>query len=92
MREEQIIEEIVSKSDKYCSLVWFSRSRPENIDIPGEASKEASYVDAGVRQGIERVLKQYPDDANDLSSDSGDWHHGFNSGMLAGMRYKIVSL
>ena len=51
MREEQIIEEIVSKSDKYCSLVWFARSRSENIDIPGEASKEASYADAWCKTG-----------------------------------------
>ena len=90
MRKKDVIEEIISKSDKYCSLVWFARSKPENIDIPGEASKEASYADAGVREGIERVLSEYPDEATALASDGGDWHHGFNSGMLAGMRYVLA--
>ena len=79
MRKKEIIEEIVKKSEKYCSLVWFARSRPENIDIPG------------VRESKVRILKESPTEVAELSSEDGQWHHGFNSGMLAGMRY-VLSL
>jgi len=79
MRKKEIIEEIVKKNDKYCSLVWFARSRPENIDIPG------------VREAKARILKESPTEVAELSSEDGQWHHGFNSGMLAGMRY-VLSL
>ena len=91
MRKKEIIEEIVKKNDKYCSLVWFARTDPKNFGIPGEASKEASYADAGVLDAFEGVIDKYPKDVSDLSSEGSDWHHGFNSGMLAGMRY-VLSL
>jgi len=79
MRKKEIIEEIVKKNDKYCSLVWFARTDPKNFGIPG------------VLDAFEGVIDKYPKDVSDLSSEGSDWHHGFNSGMLAGMRY-VLSL
>ena len=78
MKKSDIIDAIVEKTDKYFGLVWFARSRPENIDIPG------------VREGIAKVQEESPKEYAELISENGDWQHGFNSGMLAGMRYVLA--
>ena len=78
LRKSEVIDQICKKEEKYFGLVWYARTRPENIDIPG------------VRENIAKVVKESPDEAAKLVSDSGDWQHGFHSGMLAGMRYVLA--
>ena len=78
MKKIEIFEQVSKKEEKYFGLVWYAHSKPENIDIPG------------VRESIAKVLKESPKEAEDLSSEDGQWHHGFNSGMLAGMRYVLA--
>ena len=76
MTNEQILEEVIKLQDKYCDLVWYARSSPNNDHIKG------------VKENKERIEKSYPTEVdNFLNGRSPDWEHGFNSGMLAGMRY-----
>ena len=73
---ENLMVELNTKEEKYCDLVWYARSKPENFDIKG------------VKENIERIQTEYPDETESLNSeDYGDWQHGFHSGCLAAFRY-----
>jgi len=74
-----LIDAIVKLHEKYVSLVWYARKRPEDYAIEGVA-KAASEVEF-----------LYPDDIKALRGEDGDWSHGFNSGVLAGIRYVLTS-
>ena len=64
------------KNEKYLDLVWLARKKPEDRK------------DRTINAVIKRVEYSYPKEVADLSSvENGDWHHGFNSGMLAALRY-----
>lgn len=71
-----LLAEVKKMESKYLDLVWYARSSPKNNSIQG------------VLENRIRIEKTYPDEVAKLQSraDSG-WSHGFNSGMLAGMRY-----
>lgn len=61
-------------SDKYCDLVWLARS-----DRYGS--------EPHIREIIEKKIAEYPEDYAEMKDpDTGDWTHGFNSGMLAASR------
>ena len=39
---------------------------------------------------INEIVENYPEETNSLLNDENpDWIHGFNSGMLAGIRYSL---
>lgn len=76
MTKKELIEEVVKLQDKYCDLVWYARSSPKNDNIPG------------VLENRRRIEELYLFEVESfLNGGSPDWDHGFNSGMLAGMRY-----
>ena len=69
--KKQILEHASEMYHKYSDLVWYARTKPENIDIPG------------VRESIQRIEESYPEDVKNLKEDDSNWFHGFNSGCLA---------
>lgn len=71
-----VLAEVKKMENKYFDLVCYARSSPKNNSIPG------------VLENRIRIEKTYPEEVAKLKggADSG-WSHGFNSGMLAGMRY-----
>jgi hypothetical protein len=76
MKKKDILNEVLRLESKYSDLVWYARSSPKNYDIEG------------VLENIERIEKTYPGEVSEFrSAGHPDWTHGFNSGMLAGMRY-----
>lgn len=76
MTKVLLLAEVKKMENKYFDLVCYARSSPKNNSIQG------------VLENRTRIEKTYPDEVIKLQSraDSG-WSHGFNSGMLAGMRY-----
>ena len=78
MNKKQLVENILQKQDKYVELLWYARSGPENESIKG------------VKENKERIEKLYPNEVKELQSERGDWHHGFNSGMVAALRYILT--
>ena len=78
MKKKELIENLITKETKYTDLIWYARSRPENINIKG------------VGENKERIENSYPNEVTDLQSENGDWHHGFNSGMVAALRYVLT--
>ena len=81
MKKKEIIELLEEKEEKYFDLVWYARVTPEKYNtIPK------------TMENVDRIEKLYPTETKSLSSDTGEWEHGFNSGILAGMRYALTLL
>ena len=81
MNKKQLIENAVEKLKKYEDLIWYARATPENYHIKG------------VKENVDRIEKEYPDEVNELNGLSAEhinWHHGFNSGMVAALRYILT--
>jgi hypothetical protein len=81
MNKKQLLENIIEKHDKYVDLLWYVRTTPENYDIKG------------VKENVDRIEKEYPGEVkelNGLSAEHTNWHHGFNSGMVAALRYILT--
>jgi len=81
MNKKQLVENVVEKLKKYEDLIWYARATPENYHIKG------------VKENVDRIEKEYPDEVNELNGLSAEhinWHHGFNSGMVAALRYILT--
>jgi hypothetical protein len=78
MTKNEIIAEVQKFESKYFDLVWLARSSPKNDHIKG------------VVENRKRITELYSEEVKELlDEDAGEWNHGFNSGMLAGMRYVL---
>lgn len=75
MNKKELLKNILQKENKYVDLLWYARSGPGAELIP---------------EVKERIEKSYPYEVAELQSEKADWFHGFNSGMLAGMRYILT--
>ena len=80
IKKQEIIDEVKNLERKYFDLVWYARSSSKDDHIKGIKVKR------------KRVEELYPDEVKNLiQGNNRSWEHGFNSGMLAGMRY-ILSM
>lgn len=78
MKKIEMLNVLAKLENKYCDLVWWARSSPKHDHIEG------------VLESRKRVEENYPEETNSLLNDENpDWIHGFNSGMLAGIRYSL---
>jgi len=77
---EEIMKDVLEMHDKYESLVKYARVTPQQIS-------EHKLV----KELVVKVESSYPTEVEGISGRDGDWHHGFNSGMLAALRYIITS-
>lgn len=73
--KKKTLEKVEEMQEKYFQLVWFARKRPEDLYNPVCAKP------------MQEVMFLYPQDVKDLEREEGNWHHGFNSGMLAATRF-----
>jgi hypothetical protein len=78
MIKKELMENIIEKQKKYADLIWYARSSEKHNSIPG------------VIENRERIEGLYPDEVNNLKNEHSDWHHGFNSGMVAALRYILT--
>ena len=78
MNKKQLIENVIVKQNKYADLLWYARTSPEHINIKG------------VKENKDRIEKLYPNEVTKLNSGNADWQHGFNSGMVAALRYVLT--
>jgi hypothetical protein len=74
---------------KYMVLVWYARSQPRSQMVVDGVSEDHINI---ILDGKARLQEMYPDEIDDLKSESGDWSHGFNSGCLAAFRYVITAM
>ena len=68
-------DKLTEKLQKYEDLVSFARIQSKNAEFPL------------VKELIERVETNYPEEVENLRGADSDWYHGFNSGCLAILRY-----
>jgi len=76
-RIKQSVKLMNEDSEKYCTLVWYSRSNPDKHQEP---------LKSQLQNRIYQIQNQYPKETIELSRRNGDRQHGFHSGMLAGSR------
>ena len=75
--KQELITELRQLEKKYEMLVWFARKSSEQITTIEEVKNEA-----------QKLMENYPEEITCLVSPLfGNWHHGFNSGMLAATRF-----
>lgn len=70
---------------KYDSLVWYARSMPASATTYWE--KVPSEIRDGAFRAQMRVEEDYPEDITELRNSEDNWTHGFNSGVLAALRF-----
>ena len=72
--------------DKYERLVWYARSpRATNVEFWKAVPEQ---IRTGAFQAQMRVEEDFPDEVNQLRDlEQTDWQHGFNSGVLAALRF-----
>ena len=80
MKKHEIITAVSEKENFYHDLVSYARKTEEQYN---------TYPT--VKELVNRLEKEFPNETEKLKGEEGDWTHGFNSGMLAGMRY-VLSL
>ena len=73
---KKIIKNCEEKLDKYYSLVAYARKDPNSDN-------------KHVIKFRKKVEKLYPEEVNELVEEQDNWAHGFNSGMLAALRYVL---
>ena len=78
MNKKELLENLQQKHNKYSDLLWYARRNPLNESIKG------------VKENKERIEELYPNEVKELQSENGDWNHGFNSGMVAALRYILT--
>lgn len=89
-RKQEALERLRAMAEKYERLVWYARSHPADHPfwdtVPAETKQGALNCQA-------KVQEEFPDELDLLCCPGcGDWHHGFNSGMLAAARLLLAYL
>ena len=80
MKTKELKELIAKKYDKYNNLLWYARSKPEDINING------------VKEARERVEREFAEEVAELEGDPSNWQHGFHSGCCAAFSYVLTCL
>lgn len=88
--KKQAIEMMAKMADKYCSLVWYARTDQNASSEQWQDTPNDIFLKAF--EQIKIVEHKYPEETFKLSGIDGDFHHGFNSGVLAGLRYALELL
>jgi hypothetical protein len=87
MNKKQLIDNVVEKLKKYDDLMWYARTRPDKqLPMVNEGGKLIDYVET-LKVKIERL---YPKETTALSGHEQLYEHGFNSGMVAALRYILT--
>lgn len=88
--KDEFYEQLLTKLDKYEQLVWFARSHPP-ADVNYWKTISPT-IKEGALNSQSRVEEMFPDEVDQLKCpECSDWNHGFNSGMLAGLRYVLTA-
>jgi hypothetical protein len=82
MRKELIEKHVLEIQDKYFRLVWYARKDVEKLKQEGRED---------ILNSIKEIETLYPEETESLKGyETGDWEHGFNSGVLAGLRFVLT--
>ena len=83
---DEAMKAIGEMEEKYFDLVWYARKDKDRNGAYWNGTPES--IKQGAFKNIARVEEFYPDECDELNCAAhGDWTHGFNSGVLAAMRF-----
>ena len=85
---DDVLENISEKLEKAEKLVWYARKAPAD-DPSWDGVPED--IRTGALNAVARVEEMFPDDVDELRGEHGDWQHGFNSGVLAALRFVLTA-
>ena len=75
--------------DKYELLVWYARKAPTSDPSWDGVPEE---IKTGALNAMAQVEEHHPDEVDSLRCPNcGDWAHGFNSGVLAALRWALTA-
>ena len=78
-------DSLIEMQSKYLDLVWYARSAP--AEDPFWLTTKDSIRNGALASQL-KVEEKYPEETKELHyEDHGSFNHGFNSGMLACLRY-----
>ena len=79
-------ELIAAMEEKYSNLVWYARKAPpEDAEYWSDTPAE---IKTAALNEMAKVEEMSPDEVDALKCPNcGNWNHGFNSGMLAALRF-----
>ena len=79
------LEWLTSQELKYCDFVAYARKPPEGDPYYDSLNSE---ITKAIYDWQKKMEELYPEETQRISSaDSGDFYHGFNSGILACIRF-----
>ena len=85
--QDDVLELIAAKEEKFQKLVWWARKQPSDHPFWDTVP---SHIKTGALNAASQVEEMYPDECDSLKcADCGDFEHGFNSGMLAALRFVL---
>lgn len=84
MTLKQATPKLQEMCHKHITLVWYARSYPEGH--PYWNTHNPKMVQR-VMESQANVERDYPVEVAELQDDDTNWHHGFNSGVVAAIRY-----
>lgn len=70
---------------KHERLMWYAR-KDKDPDSP-YWDNVSDPIKRGAFESMANVERDYPVEVAELESDDAAWHHGFNSGVVAAIRY-----
>lgn len=86
--KSKVSNHIYSERKKYQELVWYARSPRRDSSYWDDTPKE---IRKSAFKNQKLVEKSYPEEVAKLLGPDTDWHHGFNSGMLAATRMFLMA-
>lgn len=86
--EIEFKDALAQKETKYFDLVWYARKNYDEVCLYKDLALKKIVLDH-----CKRIEEAYPEEIDGLQSiTEGNWTHGFNSGMLACLRYVSTCL
>ena len=82
---DDVLEAAMEKHQKFDRLVWYARKAPADCEEYWAGVSEE--IKHGALNSVARIEEHFPDECDELRGPDGAWTHGFNSGMLAALRW-----
>lgn len=85
------VEEALQKLEsKYDQLVWYARKPPADDHLYWNGVPD--HFKEGALNACSRIEEVFPEEVSNLKdAERGGWQHGFNSGMLAALRFCLTA-
>ena len=74
----------LAKQSEAEKLVWFARKHPNDHPF---WDKQRADIKQGALNAKAQIEEMLPNEVDKLRGENGDFYHGFNSGVLAALRF-----